>query len=293
MPGRPPLRGREGRWGWTRRGATLFLVGPFVAAALAAAVAWGGGAWGPVAPVAALTAAALLTLGVVRRTWAVGGAPPERLLRHAWTLLAPRLHENGFVARGLGVPGGAGPRHAGRRLPAAARTPSRFPAQAHRRRPGRRAGAAGPPRRPAPPHGRGRRRRRRRPRAAGRGPTRPLLRGPPAAGLRAAPARRMDRRLVDATATSSASAYCCATGRSRRGSRCATCSTPAARPRPWATVLGVGDPAGLAALRLLWSERPTRPWDHCGPTQTVFELAADPAHAELLGRASRPVAVAA
>ena len=50
IPERPPLRVREGRWNWTRRGATLFLVGPFVAAALAAAVAWDGGAWGPVAP---------------------------------------------------------------------------------------------------------------------------------------------------------------------------------------------------------------------------------------------------
>ena len=49
-------------------------------------------------------------------------------------------------------------------------------------------------------------------------------------------------------------------------------------------VLGTDDPAGLAALRLLWSQRPTRPWDHCGEARTVFDLAAEPAHADLLGR---------
>ena len=39
----------------------------------------------------------------------------------------------------------------------------------------------------------------------------------------------------------------------------------------------------LAALRLLWSLRPTRPWDRCGEALTVFDLAADPHHADLLG----------
>ncbi len=49
-------------------------------------------------------------------------------------------------------------------------------------------------------------------------------------------------------------------------------------------VLGTDDPAGLAALRLLWSQRPTRPWDHCGEARTVFDLAAEPSRADLLGR---------
>jgi hypothetical protein len=31
---------------------------------------------------------------------------------------------------------------------------------------------------------------------------------------------------------------------------------------------------GLAGLRLLWSLRPRRPWDHLGPVETVFDLAA-------------------
>jgi hypothetical protein len=42
-------------------------------------------------------------------------------------------------------------------------------------------------------------------------------------------------------------------------------------------LLGVDRPDDLAALRLLWSLRATRPWDRCGPASTVFELAEDPA----------------
>lgn len=37
--------------------------------------------------------------------------------------------------------------------------------------------------------------------------------------------------------------------------------------------LGSDDTDGLARLRLLWSLRPTRPWQVCGPAATVFELA--------------------
>jgi hypothetical protein len=35
------------------------------------------------------------------------------------------------------------------------------------------------------------------------------------------------------------------------------------------------DPVGLAHLRLLWSLRPTRPWDRYGQAATAFEIAAD------------------
>lgn len=49
-------------------------------------------------------------------------------------------------------------------------------------------------------------------------------------------------------------------------------------------LLNTDNVAELAALRLLWSLRPTRPWDRCGDPQTVFDLAADPHRAELLGR---------
>jgi hypothetical protein len=50
--------------------------------------------------------------------------------------------------------------------------------------------------------------------------------------------------------------------------------------------LGTDRPAELAALRLLWSLRPTRPWDGaCGAgVLTAFELAALPWRADLFGR---------
>src|SRR5207244_10029537 len=37
--------------------------------------------------------------------------------------------------------------------------------------------------------------------------------------------------------------------------------------------LGSDDTDGLARLRLLWTLRPTRPWQVCGPAATVFEVA--------------------
>jgi len=37
-------------------------------------------------------------------------------------------------------------------------------------------------------------------------------------------------------------------------------------------VLDSDDTDGLARLRLLWSLRPTRPWQVCGPAATVFEV---------------------
>jgi hypothetical protein len=49
-------------------------------------------------------------------------------------------------------------------------------------------------------------------------------------------------------------------------------------------ILGTNNVRNLAALRLLWSLRPTRPWDRCGDPLTVFDLAADPQRADLLGR---------
>jgi hypothetical protein len=49
-------------------------------------------------------------------------------------------------------------------------------------------------------------------------------------------------------------------------------------------VLDTAHPSILAALRLLWSQRPSRPWERCGPSVTAFEVAADRQQARLLGR---------
>jgi hypothetical protein len=48
------------------------------------------------------------------------------------------------------------------------------------------------------------------------------------------------------------------------------------------TVLGTSHPRALAALRLLWSMRPTRPWDRLGEALTAFELAEDSDRADVL-----------
>src|SRR5205085_7896074 len=46
-------------------------------------------------------------------------------------------------------------------------------------------------------------------------------------------------------------------------------------------VLNTDEPTALAGLRLVWSLRPTRPWDRCGEASSAFELAADPGRADL------------
>ncbi len=282
-PGRPTFHGREGRWAWTRRGATLFLVGPFVAAALAAAVAWDGGAWGSVATVAALTAAALLTLGVVRRIWGADGAPPERMLRLAWTLLAPRLHENGFVAEDSAFLAGLA-----RATPAGAFRQERAPLLATLLKRTEDALADGL----APP-------------GCLAALRRLMVEDAAAAGADPMPlvvdqvARCFEGRLPLAYAQHLLAQWTADwwTPGNLVRLRVLLCDRAfeagfevrnlldAGRTAPaLGDLLGVGDPAGLAALRLLWSERPSRPWDHCGPSRTVFELAADPARADLLGR---------
>jgi hypothetical protein len=47
-------------------------------------------------------------------------------------------------------------------------------------------------------------------------------------------------------------------------------------------VLQSDDQDALAQLRLLWSQRPRKPWERCGPAVTVFDLAAEPESARLL-----------
>jgi hypothetical protein len=49
-------------------------------------------------------------------------------------------------------------------------------------------------------------------------------------------------------------------------------------------MLRYSEPRALAGLRLLWSLRPTRPWDRLGEVRTVFELATRHSSLDLLGR---------
>jgi hypothetical protein len=90
------LRGPEPRRRWTRRGATLFLVGPVVVLALAVAVGLVPLDLTPLGPVLLLLAAALAAALLVRKIWRPRLSAPERARHYAWTLLAPRLHGDGF-----------------------------------------------------------------------------------------------------------------------------------------------------------------------------------------------------
>ena len=282
-PGRVLYHGREGVWFWTRRGATLFLAGPLVLAALAAAF-WDGGGWGPVFPVALhCRRRALLMLGIVRGVWSAAGAPPERLLRHAWTLLAPRLHDSGFDPADAAFLAGLA-----KVTPAGAFQQERAPLLTSLLKRTEDAVAAGQG-------------------LAGCLAALRRLRVEDAAAAGADPiplvadqlARCFDGRLPLAYAQHLLAAWTCDWW--TRGNlvrlRALLCDRAfeagfevrnlldAGRTAPaLGEVLSVSDPAGLAALRLLWADRPTRPWDHCGPARTVFELAADPGREDLLGR---------
>lgn len=50
--------------------------------------------------------------------------------------------------------------------------------------------------------------------------------------------------------------------------------------------LGIDQPRRLAALRLLWSSRASRPWDRFGEVKTAFELASSPMWTPLLERSA-------
>jgi hypothetical protein len=95
-PGNRLYDGREPQHGLTRRGASLLLAGPWAAAALLLALLlpqWEVSPQWPV--VAAVALAAAVYLGVCLAWWR---RPPalERALVYAWTWLAPRLHTGSF-----------------------------------------------------------------------------------------------------------------------------------------------------------------------------------------------------
>jgi uncharacterized C2H2 Zn-finger protein len=279
-PGCVLFHGREGSRFWTHRGATLFLAGPWVLLALATALTWDGLA--SVVAVVVLAAAAQLTQWIVRKAWSAG-APPERLLCHAWMRLAPGLHESGFhpedsaflAGLALITPPGAFPR---RQAP--------FLANLLKRTEEAVAAGSCPPSHLAALH-----------RLAME-----------EAGVRGADLVPL---VVDQLA-------CCFEGQLpliyaeslltdwrndgwTRGARIrlrvllcdrafeagfeVTNLLDVGRTGPvLGEILGTEDAADLAALRLLWSQRPTRPWDHCGEARTVFDLAADASSTDLLGR---------
>jgi len=280
--GRALFHGREGAWFFTRRGAMLLLAGPWVVLAMAMAFAWGGGGAAPVVTVAVIAGAALLTQWIVAKAWSAG-TPPERLVRHGWTRLAPELHEWGFQPEdssflaGLAhiTPPGAFPRQQ-----------SLFLANLLKRTEDAVSVGACPPSHLAALH-------------------RLAVEDAFSRGADPIPlvvdqiARCFQGRLPLTYAESLLADW--SSDIWTRGARVrlrvllcdrafeagfeATNLLDIGRTRPvLGEILGTDDLNGLAALRLLWSQRPARPWDHCGEARTVFDLAADAVHADLLGR---------
>jgi hypothetical protein len=96
-PDRLLFHGREPDWHWTPDGAALLLVGPVVLLALLAAIALPRGMATPLAPVLGILGVAFVLFLLVRQAWRWDAPPRRRLLEYAWTLLAPRLHKEKFV----------------------------------------------------------------------------------------------------------------------------------------------------------------------------------------------------
>ncbi len=280
-PQRLVYHGRGGAWNWTTRGATLFIVMPWVLLTLAAAFLWDVD-FAPIVPVAFLAGAALFTQWIVRKSWPIG-ASPERLVGRAWTLLAPELHRWEFLPDDSAFLAGL----------ALATPPGAFPtpltpfltALVERTEAAVSTGTC-PPGHLAALH------RLAVENAAARG-------GDPAALVADQVARCLQGRLPLAYAESLQTDW--QSDIWTRGARArlrvllcdrafeagfeVTTLQDAGRTGPsLGQVIGSDDAAGLAALRLLWSQRPTRPWVPCGPARTVFELAADPEFGELIGR---------
>jgi uncharacterized C2H2 Zn-finger protein len=278
-PDRLLYGGPEPQRRWTPGGATLLLVGPILLLALACACGLTDALAAPLWPVAGLLAVALVVYLLVRADWRTP-APDERALTYAWTLLAPRLHAGSFVPEDSAFLAGlariSSARHASLR---AALLPGLL-----RRTENALAGGAAPPGHLAALR-------------------RLLIEDLAEAGEDPVPlvVEQLDRcfrgRLPLAFAERLLDGW--EAGWWTRGNlarlRILLCDRAfeagfevrnlldAGQNAPsLGAVLRAGDPFGLACLRLLWSLRPTRPWDRCGAASTAFELAADPEQEALL-----------
>ncbi len=281
-PTRTIYRGREPDRFLTPRGALLLLAGPWVLLALLCAFAWPED-WGLPWVVGGLLFVALV-LGIVSRVvWRYRKPAPGRLVAHAWSLLAPRLNEDGFSADDaaflaglarLSPPGRDAELRDGV-LPDLLRRTEALVA------PGQAAAAqVAALRRLAIEDAV----------EAGADPV-PLVAQQVGRCLQGKLPMRFAEHLLGEWETRWWSAGNLARLRVLACDRafeagfevCNLLDAGETAPALGA-VLGCHDPVGLAALRLLWSLRPTRPWDRCGEATTIFDLASDPDEARRLGQ---------
>jgi len=91
-------RGPEPGLSWTPRALLILLAGPLVAGAISAAAASRYVGFSGVLPVVLLLWLAFLAFLLVRVRVLLAGKPLDRAIDHAWTLLVPQLHRDGFSA---------------------------------------------------------------------------------------------------------------------------------------------------------------------------------------------------
>ncbi len=96
MPAGPVYQGSEPGRIWTRRGASAVVVGPVLLAALVVAFAVNALGRPPAVPVFFLLGLALMAQVFVWLVWRTWAPPGERVRRYTWTMLAPALDQDGF-----------------------------------------------------------------------------------------------------------------------------------------------------------------------------------------------------
>jgi hypothetical protein len=278
MPGDVVYRGPEPLWRLTRAGATLLIVGPPVVTALVVAVLLTVFHLPALVPVAVLLALALLACVFVRWRWRPRSDLLDRAIHYAWTLLVPALHEEEFSPADSEFIAGLALTSINHGEPLA-----RARVLEHLLTVTERAVTAGT----APVAHLA---------VLWRLATEDALLGghDPARWVTTQVARCFDGKLPLAFAQHLLAEWesNCWTRVNLARLRVLLCDrafeagfevgdlADLGRVVPaLADAMQIDDLHGLLQLRLLWSLRPTRPWDRCGEATTVFELAPEPERA--------------
>jgi hypothetical protein len=281
LPGRTVYRGREPDRLWTPRGAAFLIGGTFVLLALACALAW---PWPPLPVVALLLGLAVVSRWAVAVAWKVQASVRQRAHTYAWELLAPRLHEEEFSPADapflaglvrLTLRGGTLP-DPGAHLENWLRE-TELNVVAGKCAPGHLAWLV--------------RLQAERAREAGEDPL-PLIVKPVARCFEGKLPPAFAQCLLESwegdwwTAGQRARLRVLLCDRAFEAGFEVRNLIDAGQTAPAVgAALGTDRPAEVAALRLLWSLRPTRSWERCSEgVLTAFELAAMPWRAELFGR---------
>jgi len=267
---------------WTESGALVVIVGPLVVLALAYSLGLLGDLH-PLLPVVLLLSVALGAYVLIRRYWRPTEPVDRRVCRYAWTLLAPRLHHGGYLADDAEFLAGLARRSAGDGL-ASLRTESLpFLLRVTEKAATDRVGAPGPLVELARLHVAD---------AAEQGQDAIAL-------LAEQMAHCFEGRLpmpwADALLEGWPLSWWTEPAQARlrillcdrafeAGFEVANLVDAGSVAPLLGRLLRCGNTRTLAALRLLWSLRPGRPWDRCGSSATVFDLARRPARAGLLLR---------